>query len=44
MSNRMLAAITVGSFHSSRAISRDASEVLVGGGGRVGRYVAVWCK
>ena len=43
MSNRTLAAIIVGSFHGSRAISRDASEVL-GGRGRVGRYVAVWCK
>lgn len=30
MSNIMLAAITVGSFHSSRAISRDASEVWEG--------------
>ena len=42
MSNEMLAAITMGSFHSSRAISRDASEVL--GGSKTRQYVAARCE
>ena len=40
MSNRTVAAITMGSFHSSRAISEDASEVL--GGSKARQYVAAW--